>query len=43
MPQVRTQPVVREGLEQLLTGNLLVLKLMCPELMDATHCLRGTR
>jgi hypothetical protein len=37
MPQVQTQPVVREGLEQLLTGNLLVLKLM-----DATHCLRGT-
>jgi hypothetical protein len=39
MPQVQTQPVVREGLEHLLTGNLLVLKLMYLELMDATHCL----
>jgi hypothetical protein len=26
--QAQTQPVVREGLEHLLTGNLLVLKLM---------------
>ncbi len=32
--QVHTQPVVREGLQQLLTGNLLVL-----ELTDASLCL----